>query len=90
MTYVYIIESVRDPKQHYTGITRDLKQRLLHHDEGKSPHTRKHRPWNLVAYIGFADEPTAVAFEHYLKTGSGRAFLQRHIMHRPDYDKPRR
>jgi predicted GIY-YIG superfamily endonuclease len=67
-------------QQHYTGITRDLKKRLTDHNEGKSPHTRKFKPWNLVAYTGFADEPTAMAFEKYLKSGSGKAFLKKHFI----------
>ena len=28
----------------------------------------------------FADEKTAVAFEQYLKSGSGKAFLKRHLL----------
>ncbi len=78
MTYVYVLESVHDRSQRYVGLTPDLKQRFADHNTGRSPHTRKHKPWNLVAYTAFADEPTAVAFERYLKSGSGRAFLQRH------------
>ncbi|AOS45645.1 GIY-YIG nuclease superfamily protein [Lacunisphaera limnophila] len=79
MVYVYLIESVHQREQHYVGISHDLKQRLADHNEGKSPHTRKFKPWNLVAYIGFADEPTARAFEKYLKSGSGKTFLKRHF-----------
>jgi hypothetical protein len=29
--------------------------------------------------IHLADEPTAVQFERYLKSGSGRAFAKRHF-----------
>jgi putative endonuclease len=43
-------------------------------------HTRKFKPWDLVAYIGFADEPTAHAFEKYLKSGSGKAFLKKRLL----------
>jgi len=83
MTYVYVLESVHDRSQRYVGLTPDLKQRFADHNTGRSPHTRKHKPWNLVAYTAFADEPTAVAFERYLKSGSGRAFLQRHYFRSP-------
>ena len=79
MIYVYLIESVYYQSHHYVGITDALKQRLAHHNEGKSPHTRKFRPWNLVSYIAFADEKTALAFEKYLKSGSGKTFLKRHF-----------
>lgn len=80
MVYVYLIESVHQRQQHYVGITQDLKQRLSDHNEGKSPHTRKFKPWHLVAYTGFADESTAVDFEKYLKSGSGKTFLKRHFL----------
>lgn len=83
MTYVYLIESVREPLRHYVGITSDLKFRLRDHNAGRSPHTAKHRPWHVVAYFGFADEKTAFAFEHYLKTGSGKAFLHKRLLRPP-------
>ena len=70
MVYAYLIESVYQRQQHYVGITSDLKQRLIEHYEGKSPHTRKFKPWHRVTYTGFADEQTAQAFEKYLKSGS--------------------
>ena len=78
MKYVYLIESVHARQQHYIGITDDLKQRFADHSAGKSPPTRKFKPWNLVTYTAFADEQTALAFEKYLKSGSGKAFLKRH------------
>lgn len=77
MTYVYILESVHDRTQRYIGITSDLKRRYLDHNSGRSAHTRKHKPWHLVAYTTFTDEKTGVAFERSLKSGSDRAFLQR-------------
>ncbi len=88
MVYVYLLESVHQRQQHYVGITRDLKQRLREHNEGKSPHTRKFKPWTLVAYIGFAEEPTALAFEKYLKSGSGKTFLKRHFLRAPHPEIP--
>jgi hypothetical protein len=38
------------------------------------------RPWDLVAVIEFTNEASAVAFEKYLKSGSGRAFAKRHFV----------
>jgi putative endonuclease len=83
MTYVYLIESVYYQGHRYVGITDDLRKRLQHHNEGKSPHTRKFKPWNLVSYTAFADERAAYAFEKYLKSGSGKAFLKRHYFRNP-------
>lgn len=79
MYYVYRIESGHTPEQSYVGHTDDLRRRLREHNEGKSPHTAKHRPWNLISYHAFSSEQQAVNFEHYLKTGSGRAFAKRHL-----------
>ncbi len=80
MFYVYILRSIPSPKQIYTGITEDLPTRLNDHNQGKSTHTRKFKPWECVVAIRFADESKAREFEKYLKTGSGRAFLRRHFM----------
>jgi predicted GIY-YIG superfamily endonuclease len=79
MTYVYLIESVHDRKKHYVGCTTDLKQRLIAHNLGKSIHTARFRPWHLISYHAFADGKKAYGFEQYLKSGSGRAFLRRHL-----------
>jgi hypothetical protein len=34
-------------------------------------------PWRLATYIAFQDETRALAFEKYLKSGSGHAFANR-------------
>ena len=80
MYYVYLLKSQSQPKQPYVGSTRDLRQRLKDHNEERSPHTAKFRPWILIAYFAFAQERTAIAFERYLKSGSGRAFIRRHFL----------
>ncbi len=80
MYYVYIIQSINFPKQHYVGYSDDLKTRLKAHNWGDSKHTSKFKPWNLVCYSGFSNELLAKEFEYYLKTGSGRAFLKRHFL----------
>src|SRR5207247_11274585 len=77
--YVYILQSKSVPNQRYIGLTRDLKKRLLDHQDGRSPHTAKFAPWLMVAYFAFVAEKQAVAFERYLKSGSGRAFAKRHL-----------
>ena len=61
------------------GLTPDLKKRLVDHQDGRSPHTAKFAPWLMVAYFAFVTENTAMAFEKYLKSGSGRVFAKRHL-----------
>ncbi len=79
MHYVYLIRSIVSPDQRYVGATADLKSRLNAHNAGQSVHTSKYKPWTLVAYFAFDHEPRAVAFEKYLKSGSGRAFANKHL-----------
>jgi putative endonuclease len=76
MTYVYILESVDSPERHYVGVTDDLRSRLQKHNAGDVSHTSKFRPWRIKTYIAFSDEYRALAFERYLKSGSGRAFAK--------------
>ncbi len=79
MHYVYIIQSIDNPDRRYTGITVDLKKRLLYHNSSMSKHTAKLKPWRLETYIAFADKIKAQEFERYLKSGSGRSFAKRHF-----------
>jgi putative endonuclease len=77
--YVYMLVNQANKAIHYTGITRDLEQRLLEHNQGACPHTSKHRPWKIETTIAFKSESKARAFEKYLKSGSGREFARRHF-----------
>ncbi len=79
MLYVYLIESLSESGQRYVGLTTDLKQRLTDHNDGKSAHTSKYRPWRLNTYLAFSDEDKARAFERYLKSGSGHAFARKRL-----------
>jgi putative endonuclease len=76
MKYVYILQSLMETERFYTGITDDLKARLSAHNSGAATHTAKYRPWRIKSYVAFADEARALAFEKYLKSGSGRAFAK--------------
>ena len=78
--YVYILRSLSLPGRIYTGKTSDPIRRLAEHNSGKSIHTNKYRPWVLVTSIWFNSAHRADIFERYLKTGSGRAFIHRHLI----------
>ena len=80
MHYVYILRSKSNPTQTYIGSTSDLKKRLAEHNAGKSTHTNKFKPWELSAYTALPEKPLAEKFERYLKSGSGRAFAQSHLL----------
>lgn len=77
--FVYILRSHSDPSRHYTGITRDVEQRVEWHNFGPSGYTVDHRPWTVIVAIEFPTEERARRFERYLKSGSGRAFASRHF-----------
>ena len=76
---MYVLRSEPNAERHYVGITSDVENRLEWHNAGPCGHTMEHRPWRVVVSLEFADEPTAIRFERYLKSGSGRAFAKRHF-----------
>lgn len=79
MHYCYILLS---SKSHifYFGSTSNLKVRFALHNSGKVTSTRPHAPWKLVWYAGFITEKEARDFEHYLKSGSGKAFAYKRFI----------
>lgn len=79
MNYVYILQSASYPDQFYTGLCKDVEARLAAHNAGQSPHTAKFKPWRLLSHHYFERPETAAAFERYLKSGSGRAFANKHL-----------
>jgi putative endonuclease len=80
MCYVYLLRSVSNPTETYTGLTCDLRQRFHQHNCGQSTYTRKFMPWELIFYAGFQDEVVARSFERYLKSASGRAFAHKRLI----------
>jgi len=78
-TYVYVLQSETNPERFYTGSTRDLRDRLIRHNNGKVPHTVKWRPWRIKTYIALSDSERAADLENYLKSASGRAFLKKRL-----------
>jgi predicted GIY-YIG superfamily endonuclease len=76
--FVYILKCI-DEKL-YTGCTENLKERLERHKNGYVPATKNRRPIKLISYIVFNDKYRAFNFEKYLKSGSGRGFINRHLI----------
>jgi putative endonuclease len=79
MHFVYILNSISSPTKFYVGYTLDIQSRVGVHNAGGSVHTKDHRPWKLHWYGVFDDKLTALAFEKYLKSHSGRAFATKHF-----------
>jgi len=78
-TYVYILQSERDPEHFYVGRTKDLRTRVIRHNSGAVRHTSKWKPWRLKTYLALSESSRAVALERYLKSASGRAFVKRRL-----------
>jgi putative endonuclease len=77
--FVYVLRNQEIPPRYYTGVTSDPPTRYAEHKAGSCTHTAKYRPWSIDVVIEFADERRAIAFERYLKSGSGVAFARRHL-----------
>ena len=52
---------------------------LNKHNAGEVPHTSKYRRLRVRTYIALTDEKLALAFERCLKSGSGRAYVKKHL-----------
>ena len=77
--FVYVLRNRESPPRYYTGVTGNVTSRHAEHNAGGCIHTAKYRPWTIDVVIEFPDETRAIAFERYLKSGSGVAFAQRHL-----------
>ncbi|PKP21679.1 MAG: hypothetical protein CVU05_06250 [Bacteroidetes bacterium HGW-Bacteroidetes-21] len=78
MTYVYILKC--SDNSHYTGCTGNLEERILRHNNGYVKSTKGKLPVELITCITFTDKYKAFFFEKYLKSGSGRAFMNKRLI----------
>ncbi len=67
------------PPNAYVGYTDNLRQRIADHNLGRNSSAAPHAPWRLQAYLAFFTKPQALAFERYLKSGSGHAFAKKRL-----------
>jgi putative endonuclease len=67
----------------YVGSTNDLKRRYRSHEQGEVVSTRLLLPAKLKCYIGLRTELTARQLERYFKSGSGKAFAKKRLLHSP-------
>ena len=78
--YVYILKSKKMNK-FYKGLTQNIERRVIEHNSSSSSsHTDKTLgPFDLMWYCVFHSKERAIEFEKYLKSGSGRAFTNKHL-----------
>ncbi len=72
--WVYVLKSDKNGRL-YVGITSRLRRRLCDHNLGLDKSTAPHAPYRLVHREKFTDHSRAREREKFLKTGSGREFL---------------
>jgi predicted GIY-YIG superfamily endonuclease len=77
--FVYVLRNSDHDSHFYVGLTSDVNARLAYHNAGRCPHTASRRPWQRHVVIEFSEEESAIRFERYLKSGSGRSFAKRHF-----------
>ena len=81
MHHVYILRSISNPSHTYVGYTSlTVEDRLRKHNKGDVPHTSKYLPWEIEFFAGFPNKYTALAFEAYLKSHSGKAFTSKRLL----------
>lgn len=76
MHYVYILQSGKDGKL-YIGCTNDLQKRVREHNSGDVRATKARVPLEVIHYEAFTNKSDAFAREQWLKTGWGRAQIQK-------------
>ena len=80
MPVVYILRSLSHPERLYIGMTNDLESRLKSHNAAMSTYSKRYSPWELETSISLKDQKTAEDLERYLKSGSGCAFVKKHLL----------
>ncbi|MFZ5932737.1 MAG: GIY-YIG nuclease family protein [Patescibacteria group bacterium] len=78
MYYCYILKLSND--NYYVGYSDNLKQRIAEHKNGRVFTTKKFLPAKLIYYAAFVSKKRALDFERYLKTNSGFAFRNKHLI----------
>ena len=78
MQFVYILQCA--DQTYYTGCTEDLEARIKRHESGYVEYTKERLPVKLIFYSAFKQKEVAFEFEKYLKSGSGIAFRNKHLL----------
>ena len=79
MYCVYILQSTKD-KSFYVGFSENVTSRLKDHNRLISQYTSSRAPYELIWYCEFSKKKKALKFEKYLKSGSGFAFRNKHLI----------
>ena len=78
--FVYILRSLAEPSKTYVGFTEQIERRLKEHNAGSQVYSSRYAPWRLETYLAFSSRKLALKFERHLKTPSGKAFANKHLV----------
>ena len=76
---MYYVYSLKCKDGYYVGCTDNIQERVEGHQKGNVPATANRLPVTLELYFAIEDKYKAFEFEKYLKSGSGRAFINKHL-----------
>ncbi len=76
---MYYVYSLKCKDGYYVGCTNNLKDRIDRHQKGQVVATSSRLPITLDFYFAINHKYKAFEFEKYLKSGSGRAFIRKHL-----------
>ena len=65
--YIYVLKSVKGKAVTYVGYTKNLKNRLKLHNEGKGAKFTRGRKWKLIYKEKFKTKTMAMSREHFIK-----------------------
>ena len=77
MWYVYIIKS--EEALLYTGITKNIEERIISHNSGKNYWTKRGLNWKLIYFESHKSAKEARKCEKYFKNNAGKEWLKRKL-----------
>lgn len=79
MFHVYVLESINSSKWYIGYTPNSVLFRLEKHNAGLVQSTKPFMPWKVIYYEAYLDQKDATGREQFLKSGSGRKFLEKQI-----------
>ena len=76
MYNVYVLQSLK-LNSRYVGLTNNLDRRIEEHNSGRNRSTKGFLIWKLIHFEKFENRIEARKREKYLKSGVGRAYLEK-------------
>ena len=75
MFYLYILYSPVH-NRYYVGSTEDLQKRLLRHNSGGVPSTKKYIPWEICYAESYSTRSEAIRREHAIKSKKSKIYIE--------------